>query len=328
MSFGKGRTPRVGDQGGDVGHEGETPGRYDAVLIAGPTASGKSALALRLARRGGCLVINADSMQVYGDLRILTARPAAADEAAVPHRLFGTVDGAVNHSVGKWLVDAAAALAEARSAGRLPILVGGTGLYFKALTRGISDIPAVPETVRDEVRREATGLWPAQLHARLAARDPQMAARLRPSDPQRILRALEVLATTGRSLSSFQGMRAPPLLADGDYVGAFLTPGREALATAIDRRFLAMLNAGALEEVRALAERALDPALPVMRAHGVPGLLAHLRGEISLAEAIARGQGDTRRYVKRQFTFARHQLRDFAWMTADEAEGAILRARR
>ena len=297
--------------------------RPSAILIAGPTASGKSALAINLARRLGGTVVNADSMQVYRDLRVLSARPDAAEEAAAPHLLFGHVDGAVNYSVGRWLADAAATLAKLRGQGSLPIFTGGTGMYFKGLLRGLSDIPPVPEEVRARVRAGAQGLDPATLHAQLAARDPQTAALVRPSDPQRILRALEVFEASGRSLASFQGARTPGLLDSADCLCLFLAPERAALYARIDARFDLMMAAGALEEVRALAARGLDPALPVMRAHGVPGLVACLRGEASLAAAIQKGKTDTRHYSKRQFTFIRHQLPEFTWAAPQEAEQAV-----
>jgi tRNA dimethylallyltransferase len=292
---------------------------YSAVLIAGPTASGKSALALRLAERLDAAIINADSMQVYRDLRVLTARPSSQDEARVPHLLFGTVDGATNFSVRQYLAAASEALDAVRAADRIPIFTGGTGLYFKALLHGLSDIPAVPADVRARVREEAAGLSPPQLHARLAARDPQTAARLRPSDPQRILRALEVFAATGRSLASFQGARERPLLDAQECLCLFIAPARAALHEAIDKRFDSMLAAGALAEVDALRQRKLDPALPVMRAHGVPHLIAHLDGRINLEEAARLGKRDTRAYVKRQFTFARHQLREFSWIGTESS---------
>ena len=294
-----------------------------AVLIAGPTASGKSALALDLAARLGGLIVNADSMQVYRDLRILTARPTPQEEAQAPHRLYGHVDGAVNFSVGHYLRDAAAVLAEARAARRLPIFVGGTGLYFKALVEGLSDIPAVPDAVRERVRAAAEGRDSAALHAELAGRDPAMALRLRPSDRLRILRALEVVEATGQSLAAFQGRRRPGLLGDAASVRLFLAPDRDALRRRIDARFLAMIEGGAIEEVRALATRRLDPMLPAMRAHGVPGLLAHLRGEITLEQAIARGQGDTRRYAKRQFTWFRHQMPGWTPVLPEAAPAAL-----
>ena len=296
-----------------------------AILIAGPTASGKSALAIRLAQALGGVVVNADSMQVYGDLRVITARPTPEEEASVPHRLFGHVDAAVNYSVGLWLKDAAAAIREIRASGRTPVLVGGTGMYFKALTQGLSDIPKVPEDVRARVRAQTEGLSAPELHARLAACDPLTASRLRPTDPQRNLRALEVFEATGQSLASFQGARQPPLLAPGAWRAVFLSPDRKELYRRIDGRFDAMMEAGAVDEVRALAARGLDPALPAMRAHGVPGLIAWLRGETTREAAVARGKADTRHYAKRQHTFARHQLPDFLWAASADEACALLR---
>ncbi len=298
-------------------------GRIRAILIAGPTASGKSAVATALARRTGGVVVNADSMQVYANLRVLTARPSPADEAAAEHRLYGHVDGAENYSVGRWLSDFSALMAKLERAGRLAIVVGGTGMYFKAATQGLSDIPRTPEEVRARVRASAEGVAPAELHARLAARDPATAARLRPTDPQRILRALEVLEATGQPLAAFQGARAAPILPEGSWRGFFLAPERADVRAAIDGRFLTMIENGALDEAAALAERDLDPALPIMRAHGAPALMAHLRGEMSLSDAIARGQADTRAYAKRQFTFARHQLPEFRWLAPDGADAEI-----
>jgi tRNA dimethylallyltransferase len=294
-------------------------GQPSAILIAGPTASGKSAVAIALAQKLGGVAINADSMQVYRDLRVITARPSPAEEAAAPHDLFGHVDAAENYSVGRYLADAEAALARARSAGLAPIFVGGTGMYFKALIRGLSDIPAVPPEVRERVRREAENLAPPELHARLAALDPDMAGRLRPSDPQRILRALEVFEATGQSLAAFQGARATPLLPINNCVAIFLESDRGDLAARIDARFDAMMAAGALEEVKQLAARGLDPMLPAMRAHGVPGLIAYLDGACSLEQAIEKGKTDTRHYAKRQRTFARHQLPEFTWITPETA---------
>ena len=292
--------------------------------MAGPTASGKSVLALRLARALGGVVINANSMQVYRDLRVLTARPDREDEAKAPHRLFGHVDGAVNYSTGLWLANASVALNEVRREGRLPVFVGGTGLYFKALTQGLSAIPPVPEDVRARVRSHATGAAAADLHASLMRCDPATAARLRPSDPQRILRALEVFEATGKSLVSFHATRMPPVLDAKDVFALFLATEREVLKARIDARFEVMLQAGALHEAAVLRERRLDPALPVMRAHGVPHLIAHLNVEISLAEAARRAKLDTSRYAKRQLMFARHQLASFRWLTAQEAETLAL----
>ena len=297
-----------------------------AFLIAGPTASGKSAVALALAQKLDGIIVNADSMQVYRDLRVLTARPNASEEGQAPHELFGCIDGAVNFSAGRWLVEARAIASRIFAQGVPAIFVGGTGLYFRALTQGFSEIPPVPEDVRSRVRAEAEPFESPSLYAQLAARDPATADRLRPSDRQRILRALEVFAATGRPLASFQGARQAPLLEPGQWAGLFLAPDREVLNSAIDTRFDAMLKAGALEEAAALAARKLDPALPVMRAHGAPHLIAHLKGELSLEEAASRSMLDTRRYAKRQFTWARHQMPEFAWIAPDKAVEAGDRA--
>jgi tRNA dimethylallyltransferase len=290
-----------------------------AVLIAGPTASGKSALAIDLAGRTGGVILNADSMQVYRDLRVLTARPSLEEEARVPHGLYGHVDGALNFSVGHYIAAAASALRDAEAAGQLPVFVGGTGLYFKALTDGLSDIPPVPDEVREQVRRRAEGRPVEELWREAVARDPEGAARLRPTDPLRILRALEVLEATGRPLSSYLGSRRPGPLAGRAVVKIFLAPDRAWLRARIDDRFAAMVETGALAEAEALMRRGLDPALPVMRAHGVPGLIAHLRGEATLDEAIAKGAGDTRAYAKRQFTWFRHQMPGWTWVAPEEA---------
>jgi tRNA dimethylallyltransferase len=293
-----------------------------ALLIAGPTASGKSAAALALAERFGATIVNADSMQVYRDLRILTARPTPDEERRAPHRLFGAIDGAVNFSAGRWVLAASEAVADI---GEQPmIFVGGTGLYFRALTEGLSNIPPVPETVRAAVRAQAEGRATPELHDDLAARDPETAARLNPNDRQRILRALEVLDATGRPLASFLGARAEPVLGPGEWTGLYLAPDRAELGRRIEARFDAMLARGALDEVATLMQRRLDPALPVMRAHGVPHLIGHLESRLSLDEAASRSKLDTRHYAKRQFTWARHQLSGFQWVAPLEAvdEGA------
>jgi len=296
------------------------------VLIAGPTASGKSALALDLARRLRGLIINTDSMQVYRDLRIITARPSREEEREVPHRLYGHVDAAVNYSAGRWVADAAAALVEARSDGRLPIFIGGSGLYFRALTRGLSAVPPIPAAIREQVRDRLAQQGPEALHAELARRDPASAGRLKPRDRIRIARALEVLEATGRSLTDWHRDGLPPVLAPGEAAAVFLAPDRDTLYARIDRRFAQMLNGGALEEVRRLAARGLDPLLPAMKAHGVPALIRHLKGELSLDEAAAIGRLDTRRYAKRQFTWFRHQLPEFAWMAPAEADAWLASA--
>jgi tRNA dimethylallyltransferase len=295
----------------------------DAILIAGPTASGKSALGIKLAQALNGVVINADSMQVYRDLRVITARPTPDEETQAPHRLYGHVDAAMNFSVGRYMADAVAVLNELEGR-KLPIFVGGTGLYFKALTEGLSDMPAVPDEVRDQVRRESGGLETPELHRMLEERDPETARTLRPSDRLRIQRALEVFTAIGQPLVSFHGSRQPGPLNGKRLIKLFLAPERDELRRRIDNRFLAMMEQGALDEVRCLGERNLDPMLPAMRAHGVPGLLAHLRGEISLDEAVAKGQGDTRRYAKRQFTWFRHQLPDWQWVAPEQGIEAAM----
>ena len=294
-----------------------------ALLIAGPTASGKSALALAAAQRLGGAVVNADSMQVYRDLRILSARPTLEEEAQVPHRLFGHVDASVNYSVGRYLADLAETLRDLEAQGLAPIITGGTGMYFKAALYGLSDIPAVPEEVRACVRAAAEGKTQQELHAELAAKDPLTAARLRPTDPQRILRALEVFAATGKPLAAFHGPKSSPLLNAERCAAFFLAPARETLYARIDARFDRMMETGALDEIAALRARRLDPALPAMRAHGAPHLIAYLDGRMSREEAIARGKSDTRHYAKRQFTFARHQLPGFEWLSTDDPRTVV-----
>lgn len=291
-----------------------------AVLIAGPTASGKSALALALARQHDGVIINTDSMQVYADLRVLTARPTTDEEAQAPHLLYGHVDAAVNFSAGAWVLDAERALVEARALGRLPIFVGGTGLYFKALTSGLSAVPPIPSEVRDSVRGRLERDGPEALHGVLAQRDPAAAARLNPRDRTRVARALEVIEATGRSLLDWHRDTTPPVLPPGRTTALFLAPEREALFARIDARFDRMLETGALDEVAALAARGLDPILPAMKAHGVPALIRHIRGELTREEAAVIGRADTRHYAKRQFTWFRHQLPDFKWVDPASAQ--------
>ena len=302
------------------GHAAGGAERPAAILIAGPTASGKSALALALARRFDGTIVNTDSMQVYADLRRLTARPTPEEEASAPHRLYGTVDGAVNFSVGAFSRETEPILPEIEAEGRLPIFVGGTGLYFRALEEGFSDLPPVPDAVREAVRARAGGRPTEALHADLGAVDPSGAAAIRPSDRMRVMRALEIFEATGRPIATFHDSRRPGPLAGRPLLKIFLAVDRDALRRRIDARFLDMMEGGALDEVAALRARRLDPMLPVMRAHGVPGLIAHLDGRIGYDEAVARGQGDTRRYTKRQFTWFRHQMgRDWIWTRPEEA---------
>ncbi|MCU0986760.1 MAG: tRNA (adenosine(37)-N6)-dimethylallyltransferase MiaA [Acetobacteraceae bacterium] len=280
--------------------------RPAALIVAGPTASGKSALALALAERLDGAVINADSMQVYRDLRILTARPTPEEEARVPHLLYGVRDAAQPASAGWWREAALVAMEEARAAGRLPILCGGTGLWLSALVNGIGGMPPVPVPVREAARALAAEIGAEALHARLAAADPATAARLEPGDSQRVIRAWEVLQATGEGLAAWWAKpgEAP---APWRFAMILLKPPRAEVRAAIDARFLAMLEAGACEEVRALLARGLDPALPAMKAHGVPNLAAALAGHIPLAQAVAEGQAMVRQYAKRQDTWFRHQ---------------------
>jgi tRNA dimethylallyltransferase len=288
------------------------------ILIAGPTASGKSGLALALAERLGGTVINADSMQVYRDLRILTARPTPEDEARVPHALYGFTSGAEAYSAGRYAADAAKAIAYARAAGRVPIVVGGTGLYFKALIEGLSPIPAADPDVRAFWRTEAARRPATELHALLAGRDPVTAARLMPTDTQRIVRALEILDSTGRSLTDWQRQPGRPALGEADTVRLLLLPDRQGHGAAIDARFDAMMAAGALEEVRRLLAAGLSRELPIMRAHGVPWLSQHLQGLLPLQDAVAAAKSDTRQYAKRQLTWLRRNM--IAWMVIHAQE--------
>ena len=282
-----------------------SPRHPPAILVAGPTASGKSAAALALAERLGGVVINADSMQVYRELRIVTARPEDTDLARAPHALYGVRPAAEAGTVAWWRGAALAEMAAARDAGLVPILCGGTGMYFAARTEGLAAIPPVPDTARAEARRLLAEEGPAALHARLAALDPATAATLRPTDSQRLARAFEVVTGTGKGLRAWQdeGGTGP---APWRFAGLLLDPPRPALRAAIAARWQAMLAAGAVEEVRALGALGLDPALPAMRAHGVPELLAHLAGTLTLEEASARAVLHTGQYTKRQATWFRH----------------------
>ena len=283
------------------------------VVIAGPTASGKSALAQAVAREFGGAIINADSMQVYRELRVLTARPTAAEEAALPHRLYGVIPASEACSAARWRGLALAAIAEAEAAGRLPIVVGGTGLYLKALIEGLAPVPTVPAALRACLRALHVQVGTEGLHQRLQALDPGMAARIRSSDSQRVIRALEVVEASGRSLADWQQAATTLAEAEGGplarpFATIVLEPPRPALYARCDRRFEAMLAEGALVEVTTLLALELDPALPAMKAVGVSDLAKHLRGEITLEAAAVAARTATRRYAKRQITWFRHQL--------------------
>ena len=293
------------------------------ILIAGPTASGKSALALALAEKLGGAIINADSMQVYRDLRIITARPPREEEVRVPHRLYGYVDAAENFSVGRWCSEIADVLAAAQRDARTAIVVGGTGLYISALTQGLAAVPPIPAQIRNEVRARLASDGVEALHAELTQRDPAAAARLMSGDRARVTRALEVVLATGRSILQWHEANMPARVDAALAAKIFLMPDRDVLLRRIDARFDAMMAAGAMDEVRALAGRHLAPNLPAMKAHGVPWLIRHLNGEIALAEAIEGGKRDTRQYTKRQATWFRNQLPDFTWAAPERALTAI-----
>jgi tRNA dimethylallyltransferase len=277
-----------------------------AILIHGPTASGKTRLAIALAKRLGGEIVNADAMQVYRDLDVLTARPDAQERAEAPHHLFGHVDAASRHSAGAWAKEAGSLIASLRAADRVPIVVGGTGLYLMALTDGLSEIPPIPEEARTEARarvaKDTAGAF-----AELVAKDPAAKERIEPQDRQRIARALEVLIATGRPISSFHGEQAP-VLAKAQWLGVTLTPPRERLYERINARVDRMMKTGALEEARALWARKLDRELPAMRAHGMPGFSDYFDGLASLEDAVERCKRDTRRYAKRQMTWIAHQF--------------------
>jgi len=296
---------------------------FDRVLLLmGPTASGKTALALALAARTGAEILNADSMQVYRDLAVLTNRPTDAELAQAPHHLFGHVDAAERYSAGAWLAQAEAALEGVRRRGRPAIVVGGTGLYFKALTEGLAPAPAAPPAVRERLLAELARVGPAGLHARLAEADPTLAARLSPTDAPRLLRALEVWEATGAPLSQLQ-QSAKGGLSRARWVGLRLEPPRAALRERIAARFAAMLERGALAEAQRLAARRLPEDRPILKAHGLPWLLAHLRGELSLAAAAERAVADTRRYAKRQRTWMTHQMPDWPVIVADLLQARV-----
>jgi tRNA dimethylallyltransferase len=288
------------------------------ILIAGPTASGKSGLALALAEQLGGVVINADSMQVYRELRVLTARPAAEDEARAPHWLYGHVPASEAYSAGRFVTDASDAIGRARREGLRPIIVGGTGLYFKALLEGLSPVPPIPDDVRTKWREMEKAHGTYAMWQVLTERDPVMAFRLDPSDGQRIVRSLEVHDATGTSLAEWQRTPGVPVLVEKETVRFVVLPERDELHRRCDARFEAMMAAGALEEVRALALLSLSPELPAMRALGVRPLMQHIAGDVTLDEAIKRAKAETRQYVKRQATWIKGNMT--AWNTISTQE--------
>ncbi len=290
------------------------------ILIAGPTASGKSALALRIAEQTGGVIVNADSMQVYRELRILTARPTAAEEAAQPHRLYGHVSATEAYSVGRYIADVASEHGSLRQAGQRMIIVGGTGLYFKALLEGLSPIPAIPPAIRRRWRSLAQEGGAPAVRAALLQRDAGMAARLDPNDGQRTVRALEVLEATGRSLADWQRVPGVPILAEAETIRIVVTRDREALIRRCDDRLDLMMASGALDEVRGLAALNLSEALPAMRALGVRPLMRHLRGDVELPEAVLAAKIETRQYTKRQATWLSRNMMSWNWIQTQEIE--------
>lgn len=291
-----------------------------AILIAGPTASGKSGAALAVAEKLGGTVINADSMQVYENLSVLTARPDEDDQARVPHQLYGFVPGCEPYNVGRWIDDVSHAIRDADVKGQIPIVAGGTGLYFKALLEGLSPIPDIPAGVRDHWRGRAQEQDAPDLHRELQERDPVMAAKLRTSDPQRIVRALEVIDATGRSLAEWQKETGEGVLAVHDVLPIVIGPERSHLHAKINARFDLMIKQGAIDEVEQLLALSLEANLPIMRAHGVRQIAAYLRGEQSLQDAAIQTKAETRQYAKRQFTWLRRNMIAWSWLDEQEME--------
>lgn len=292
----------------------------DTVLVAGPTASGKSAAAIALARATGGVIVNADSMQVYRELRLLSARPSSDEEALAPHRLFGFVSVREPFSVAKWLSAITPVLAELKAQGVLAIVTGGTGLYFSALEKGLSPVPQIDADVRAEARELHQRIGAEAFHAELSARDPRTAAQLNPADSQRVLRAWEVFEQTGQGLAEWQEIKGSAVIGVARSVRVVLTPEREALYARCDARFDSMMEAGAWEEARAVSDMHLDGTLPATRALGLRHLLQHLAGEMPLDEAVTLAKRDTRRYAKRQMTWFRNQMADWEIMPPEGPE--------
>jgi tRNA dimethylallyltransferase len=284
----------------------------NAILITGPTASGKSALAVDLAKRHDGVVINADSMQVYDTLRVLTARPSQEDMEGVPHYLYGHVPAGQAYSTGAWLRDVTALLPRIRAEEKLPVFVGGTGLYFKALTGGLSEMPVIPDEIRQRLRARLIEEGAEGLHAELVKADPAVAKSLNVQDGQRIVRAMEVFEATGQSIAEFQGQAGPQIIDPDTARKIVVLPDRALLHQRINGRFERMLEQGAEDEVKALLALDIPPEMPVMKAIGVSQIAAMLRGEMNRGEVIERGAAATRQYAKRQMTWFRNQM-DESW---------------
>ena len=304
---------------GVEGHAARTP----VIVVGGPTASGKSALAVTLAERLGGVVINADSMQLYRALSILTARPGADALARAPHRLFGIAEPDDIWSAGRWRRRAVEEIDTARSEGTPPVVVGGTGLYLQALTEGLADVPAADPAVRERLRALLAERGGEAMHRMLAERDPEGAAAIRPSDPQRILRALEVIESTGEPLRAWHARQTPPAGDGRAALQIMLMPDRDAVYAACDARFDRMMADGALAEARAVGAMGLDPGLPMMKAVGLGPLLAHCRGELDLDGAVAAAKRDTRRYARRQMTWFRNRSKPDRVVAAQYSESLL-----
>ncbi|MCF6329637.1 MAG: tRNA (adenosine(37)-N6)-dimethylallyltransferase MiaA [Henriciella sp.] len=294
-----------------------------AILIHGPTASGKTALSVALAKRLNGEVINADSMQVYRDLRVISARPSENEMEEVPHHLFGHVAAIERYSTGRWLEEASHVIGDVQRRGKVAIVIGGTGLYHLALIEGLSDIPPVPDDVRADVAAISRTGGATALREKLQAVDAETAARFGQGDRQRLARALEVWLATGQSISTFQGRKTRPVLGPDEWLGIALTPPRARLYSRIDKRFEGMLMEGAMEEARGLLAQDLDPEFPAMKAHGMPWLLAFLRQELSAEVAAENAKRDTRRYAKRQFTWIGRQFPFWARVPTMALEGRM-----
>lgn len=292
----------------------------NAILIAGPTASGKSAFALELAQREHGAVINCDSMQVYSVLHVLTARPDASEMQAVPHHLYGYVHPSQPFSTGRWLADVAGLFETGALEDRRPVFVGGTGLYFRALLGGLSQMPRIPDTLRTRLRAELSASGSVRMHEKLDETDPAAAAEINPGDPQRILRALEVFEASGRSILDWQKRQTPPLVDEASARKYLLLPDRAELHRRIEQRLDRMIDLGALAEIEALRRLRLDPALPAMKAIGVPQFLAAADGSVELETAVENAKTATRQYAKRQMTWFRNQL-DESWTTLPAQPG-------
>jgi tRNA dimethylallyltransferase len=288
-------------------------GKLPVALIAGPTASGKTAMSLFLAAQQDCVIINADSAQVYADIPVLSAQPTAQEKASAPHHLFGYLDGIRPCSAADWARDASCEIALAHAAGKLPILVGGTGLYLRTLLDGIAPVPEIDPSVRRDVRAMST----EAAYGALGVSDPEIAFRLHANDDSRIKRALEVIQSTGRSLLDWRSQKVGGILESIELMPLLLLPPRQWLHARCDLRFLAMIEKGAIDEVRTLIDRGLPRDAPLMRAIGVPEIAAMLAGEISIDAAIERGQAATRQYAKRQYTWFRNQTPD-SWLRIEE----------